>query len=80
MTLRSTLFASSASLAFVLAVAACGSKPPKSTTTTRVQSSTTNEAGDKTSTDTKETTVEQRDGSHTVHSTKTTDTSVPPGK
>lgn len=62
----------------VLVLGACGTKtPPKSTITTRTQSETSNDNGDKSSSDTKQTTIEQPDGSQTVKRTETTTTTVP---
>jgi predicted small lipoprotein YifL len=65
-----------------LALTACGSKtPPKSTTTTRTQTETSNDSGDKATTESTQTTTEQSDGSQTVKKTETTNTTVPaPGK
>ena len=65
-----------------LALTACGGKsPPKSTTTTRTQTETSNDSGDKATTDSTQTTTNQADGSQTVKKTETTNTTVPaPGK
>jgi hypothetical protein len=61
-----------------LAGAACGNKAsPKSTTTTRTQSTTTTDTGDNSTSDVKETTVKQPDGSSNVTRTETTNTSAP---
>ncbi len=65
-------------IASTLGIVACASKtPPRSTTTTRTQSSVKTDTGDSTTTDTKQTTTEQKDGSSTVQRTETTKTSAP---
>ncbi len=69
-------------LAIVLASSfsmGCGSNPPKSQTTTRMQSTTTNDSGDTKSTDTTVETTEQQDGSVDAVRTETTKTSTPGG-
>jgi hypothetical protein len=50
---------------------------PKSTSTTTTQTTTANSAGDKTSSETKETRTEAADGTQTVHRTETTNQTVP---
>lgn len=79
MTNRTRLFTTAAFLiASTLGVAACGNKtPPKSTTTTRMQTETTTDTGNNTSTDVKETTVEQPNGASDVTRTETKTTSAP---
>jgi hypothetical protein len=68
-------------IASTFGIAGCASKvPPKSTTTTRTQSSTQSDSGKSQSSDTKETTVQQVDGSSTVQRTETTKTGAPPPK
>jgi len=63
--------------AIALAMTACASKtPPRSTTTTRTQTNT--QEGDvQTTTDVKETTVNQQDGSQSVKRTTSTDQTTP---
>jgi ABC-type phosphate transport system substrate-binding protein len=66
-------------IASTLGIVACASKvPPRSTTTTRTQSSTQFDSGNSQSSDTKETTIQQADGSSTVQRTETTKTSPRP--
>jgi hypothetical protein len=79
MTCNSRLSAIAALLiASALGTMACANKaPPKSTTTTRTQSSVKTDTGNETSTDTKETTTERADGS-TVQQTETKKTSATP--
>ncbi|HEY0253679.1 MAG TPA: hypothetical protein VGC41_19240 [Kofleriaceae bacterium] len=63
-------------LAATFLMAGCAAKP-KSTTTTRTQTNVQDDSGQSTSTDVKQTTTEQKDGTQNVKRVETTNTSRP---
>ncbi len=73
------LMISTLSVAAML-VAGCGKKPaPKSVTTTNTQTTTQDDTGESSKTDSKVKTTEMPDGSKSVETTQKTNTNVPPG-
>lgn len=75
--MKNSLSMAAAFLVATAFAAGCGSNPPKSQTTTRTQSTTTQDTGDTRTTDTTVQTTEQQDGSSDVKRTETTNTSTP---